>query len=171
MCYSKQKESPIRPRAGEHPTTNAIAFCPSLRTKRRFYIETARPSPMTAKKGWRKYSSKSIQHLSNASLPLSSITHIVSHRKSVKSMFHSPRIRFQADPSVVAIVFRGKGDFDGVLKKLCECGRGREHGRRNKMRRASFLYQVYTETMDGTVRMGGIGWDTEERARTVGEYR
>lgn len=62
-------------------------------------------------------------------------------------MFSSPRIRFQVDPgsSVVAIVFRGKGDFDGVFEEVVSVEA--EHGRR-KMRRARVLYQVYTETME-----------------------
>uniref|UniRef100_A0A6M2EQK7 Vacuolar protein-sorting-associated protein 36 n=1 Tax=Populus davidiana TaxID=266767 RepID=A0A6M2EQK7_9ROSI len=63
------------------------------------------------------------------SIPLSSVTHIFSPNKSIKSMFHSPRIRFQVSMHsrsfVVTLVIRGKGDIDGFLTKFWDCWRGR----------------------------------------------
>ncbi|WCJ41433.1 Vacuolar protein sorting-associated protein 36 [Euphorbia peplus] len=62
-------------------------------------------------------------------IPLSSITHIFSPKKSLKSIFHSPRIRFQASLNsksvVVTVVVRGKGDSDGFVAKFWESWRGR----------------------------------------------
>ncbi|KAF9675056.1 hypothetical protein SADUNF_Sadunf10G0191800 [Salix dunnii] len=63
------------------------------------------------------------------SIPLSSVTHIFSTKKSIKSMFHSPRIRFQVSihsrSVVVTLVIRGKGDIDVFLTKFWDCWRGR----------------------------------------------
>ncbi|KAJ6983702.1 LOW QUALITY PROTEIN: vacuolar protein sorting-associated protein 36-like [Populus alba x Populus x berolinensis] len=63
------------------------------------------------------------------SIPLSSVTHIFSPKKSIKSMFHSPRIRFQVSVHsrsvLVTLVIRGKGDIDGFLTKFWDCWRGR----------------------------------------------
>lgn len=99
-----------------------------------------------------------------SSVPLAAITHIFSHKKSIKSMFHSPRIRFQADPGsvVVTIVFRGKGDFDGLLTKFWECWRGRaweaeEEKRESETSRSgsgTVAQGLYGN--DGTVRMVGL---------------
>ncbi|XP_009122551.2 LOW QUALITY PROTEIN: vacuolar protein sorting-associated protein 36 [Brassica rapa] len=98
-----------------------------------------------------------------SSLPLSSITHIFSHKKSIKSMFHSPRIRFQVDSVVVVtVVFRGKGDFDGFLTKLWECWRGRawEEDEKSESEASSgsgagtVAQGLYGN--DGTVRMVGL---------------
>lgn len=63
-------------------------------------------------------------------LPLSFLTHIFSTKKSVKTLFHSPRVRFQAslDPSksvVMTVVMRGKGDTDAFLAKFWENWRAR----------------------------------------------
>ncbi|AED90804.1 Vacuolar protein sorting-associated protein 36 [Arabidopsis thaliana] len=98
-----------------------------------------------------------------SSIPLSAVTHIYSHKKSIKSMFHSPRIRFQADPGsiVVTIVFRGKGDFDGFLSKLWECWRGRaweeeekSESETSKSGSGTVAQGLYGN--DGTVRMVGL---------------
>ncbi|XP_065868691.1 vacuolar protein sorting-associated protein 36 isoform X2 [Euphorbia lathyris] len=60
---------------------------------------------------------------------LSLVTHIFSNKKSIKSIFHSPRIRFQVSLNsksvVVTVVARGKGDSDGFLSKFWESWRGR----------------------------------------------
>lgn len=63
-------------------------------------------------------------------LPLSFLTHIFSTKKSVKTLFHSPRVRFQASlhPSksvVMTVVIRGKGDTDAFLTKFWENWRAR----------------------------------------------
>ncbi|XP_010423516.1 PREDICTED: vacuolar protein sorting-associated protein 36-like [Camelina sativa] len=99
-----------------------------------------------------------------SSIPLAAVTHIFSHKKSIKSMFHSPRIRFQADPGsvVVTIVFRGKGDFDGFLTKFWECWRGRAWDEEDKSEAetsrsggsATVAQGLYGN--DGTVRMVGL---------------
>ncbi|KAM7266008.1 hypothetical protein ACFE04_003691 [Oxalis oulophora] len=65
------------------------------------------------------------------SISLSAITHIFSStKKSIKSMFASPRIRFQASTAdsksvVITIVVRVKGDFDGFLEKFWDCWKGK----------------------------------------------
>ncbi|XP_010452394.1 PREDICTED: vacuolar protein sorting-associated protein 36-like [Camelina sativa] len=99
-----------------------------------------------------------------SSIPLAAVTHIFSHKKSIKSMFHSPRIRFQADPGsiVVTIVFRGKGDFDCFLTKFWECWRGRAWDEEDKSETetsrsggsATVAQGLYGN--DGTVRMVGL---------------
>uniref|UniRef100_A0A1J3IRH5 Vacuolar protein-sorting-associated protein 36 n=1 Tax=Noccaea caerulescens TaxID=107243 RepID=A0A1J3IRH5_NOCCA len=91
-----------------------------------------------------------------SSVPLAAITHIFSHKKSIKSMFHSPRIRFQADPGsvVVTIVFRGKGDFDGLLTKFWECWRGRAWEAEEEMRESET-----SRSGSGTVAQGLYGND------------
>nr|GMC91061.1 vacuolar protein sorting-associated protein 36 [Ipomoea batatas] len=71
-------------------------------------------------------------------VPLASITHIFSAKKSIKAMFASPRIRFQAsaDPQgrieergsksvVITLIIRGKSDVDSFLEKFWEAWRGR----------------------------------------------
>ncbi|XP_010491021.1 PREDICTED: vacuolar protein sorting-associated protein 36 [Camelina sativa] len=99
-----------------------------------------------------------------SSIPLAAVTHIFSHKKSIKSMFHSPRIRFQTDPGsiVVTIVFRGKGDFDGFLTKFWECWRGRAWEEEDKSESetsrsggsGTVAQGLYGN--DGTVRMVGL---------------
>ncbi|CAL9229195.1 unnamed protein product [Arabidopsis halleri] len=98
-----------------------------------------------------------------SSVPLAAVTHIYSHKKSIKSMFHSPRIRFQANPGsiVVTIVFRGKGDFDEFLTKLWECWRGRaweeeEKSESETSRSGSGTVAQGLYGNDGTVRMVGL---------------
>lgn len=78
---------------------------------------------------------------SNAvAIPLAAITHIFSSKKSIKSMFASPRVRFQVTTTgegivdkngnksmVVTLVCRGKSgpDPDVFVGKLSEAWRGR----------------------------------------------
>ncbi|KFK24932.1 hypothetical protein AALP_AA8G043700 [Arabis alpina] len=102
---------------------------------------------------------------SNSSVPssvsLAGVTHIYTHKKSIKSMFHSPRIRFQASSVVVTIVFRGKGDFDGFLTKFWECWRGRAWEEEEKVesevsRSGSGTVAQGLYGNDGTVRMVGL---------------
>ncbi|XP_051124051.1 vacuolar protein sorting-associated protein 36 [Andrographis paniculata] len=72
-------------------------------------------------------------------IPLSSIQHILSTKKSIKSMFHSPRIRFQVSATpegrvsekggpksfVIMLIVRGKADVDSFVGKLWDAWRGR----------------------------------------------
>uniref|UniRef100_A0A7N0T6J6 Vacuolar protein-sorting-associated protein 36 n=1 Tax=Kalanchoe fedtschenkoi TaxID=63787 RepID=A0A7N0T6J6_KALFE len=74
-------------------------------------------------------------------IPLASVTHIFAHKKSLKSMFATPRVRFQVrvsaegcvaeesggsvSSSVITIVMRGKGDLDVFISKFWEAWRGR----------------------------------------------
>ncbi|PPD75394.1 hypothetical protein GOBAR_DD27664 [Gossypium barbadense] len=105
---------------------------------------------------WLPSSSASTPTCASA-IPLAAISHIFSSKKSLKSVFHSPRIRFQVlvsstgrvfDPGsgsgsssgsgsrsvVVTAVIRGKGDCDGFLVK--------------------FWDRLYSS--DGSVRMVGV---------------
>ncbi|KAL1201410.1 Vacuolar protein sorting-associated protein 36 [Cardamine amara subsp. amara] len=98
-----------------------------------------------------------------SSVPLAAITQIFSHKKSIKAMFHSPRIRFQANPGsvVVTIVFRGKGDFDDFLTKFWECWRGRAWEEDEKIESETSRAGPGTGAQglygnDGTVRMVGL---------------
>ncbi|KAJ4720497.1 vacuolar protein sorting-associated protein 36-like [Melia azedarach] len=80
----------------------------------------------------------------SVAIPLSAITHIFSSKRSLKSVFHSPRIRFQvsvtgdnrildSDPVrvtnthsvVITVIVRDKGDWELFLAKLWESWRGR----------------------------------------------
>ncbi|XP_038990810.1 vacuolar protein sorting-associated protein 36-like isoform X2 [Hibiscus syriacus] len=93
-------------------------------------------------------SSSATTPTSASSIPLAAISHIFSSKKSLKSVFHSPRIRFQVlvssdgrvfDPGsgsgssigsgsrsvVVTAVVRGKGDCDGFLVKFWDSWRAR----------------------------------------------
>ncbi|XP_022885069.1 vacuolar protein sorting-associated protein 36 isoform X2 [Olea europaea var. sylvestris] len=71
-------------------------------------------------------------------IPLSTIQHIFSTKKSIKSMFHSPRIRFQVSTTpeghvsekglkslVITLILRGKTDIDSFLGKFWDAWRGR----------------------------------------------
>ncbi|KAJ0102109.1 hypothetical protein Patl1_05799 [Pistacia atlantica] len=83
-----------------------------------------------------------------AAVPLSAITHILSSKRSIKSVFHSPRFRFQVPVTgdnrvaetapdsvpgrntgsksvVITAVVRGKGDWEVFVAKLWECWKGR----------------------------------------------
>ncbi|XP_012852887.1 PREDICTED: vacuolar protein sorting-associated protein 36-like, partial [Erythranthe guttata] len=72
-------------------------------------------------------------------IPLSAIQNIISNKKSIKSMFHSPRIRFQVSATqdgrimenggrnsvAITLVVRGKTDPDSFVGKFWEAWRGR----------------------------------------------
>ncbi|XP_059312319.1 vacuolar protein sorting-associated protein 36 isoform X2 [Lycium ferocissimum] len=63
-------------------------------------------------------------------IPLSSITQILSVKKFIKSMFASPRFRFQASFGekgmvVITLIIRGKGDIDSFVEKFWETWRNR----------------------------------------------
>ncbi|XP_028103093.1 vacuolar protein sorting-associated protein 36 [Camellia sinensis] len=75
---------------------------------------------------------------SASAIPLSAISHIFSTKKSIKSMFASPRVRFQVSSNaqgrvddkgsrltVITLVLRGKSDPDSFLAKFWEAWRGR----------------------------------------------
>ncbi|KAI3894695.1 hypothetical protein MKX03_031625 [Papaver bracteatum] len=84
-------------------------------------------------------SSSSTSSASAISIPLGAVTHIFSPKKSIKSMFASPRIRFQVSVStagkveekgsrsmVITLVFRGsKSDPDTFVTKFWEAWRAR----------------------------------------------
>ncbi|KAG6680530.1 hypothetical protein I3842_13G047200 [Carya illinoinensis] len=110
---------------------------------------------------------------SAVSLPLSSVSQIFSSKKSLKSMFHSPRVRFQASlnpgPRSVAItiVMRGKGDCDAFLGKFWENWRARAWEKESESTRsgrggdsqsgsgsANVSGGLYTR--EGAVRMVGV---------------
>ncbi|CAA0831456.1 Vacuolar protein sorting-associated protein 36 [Striga hermonthica] len=71
-------------------------------------------------------------------IPLSAVQHIFSTKKSIKSMFHSPRIRFQVSATAegaiaengglkslaITLIVRGKTDPDPFLAKFWEAWRG-----------------------------------------------
>lgn len=62
-------------------------------------------------------------HLRGASLPLSSIAHISPPKKSLKTMFASPRIRLQLlipQQPTISLVFRGQSNPDPFFAKLAE---------------------------------------------------
>ncbi|KAK4406523.1 Vacuolar protein sorting-associated protein 36, partial [Sesamum angolense] len=75
----------------------------------------------------------------SAFVPLSVVQHIFSAKKSIKSMFHSPRIRFQVSATpegrvavsggpksvVITLIVRGKTDPDSFLGKFWDAWRGR----------------------------------------------
>ncbi|KAL6989775.1 Vacuolar protein-sorting-associated protein 36 [Sarracenia purpurea var. burkii] len=71
-------------------------------------------------------------------IPLSAVSRIFSSKKSIKSMFASPRVRLQVSATpegsvdergsrsmVITLVLRGKSDWDSFLGKLWEAWRGR----------------------------------------------
>ncbi|BFG20814.1 hypothetical protein CerSpe_070880 [Prunus speciosa] len=112
---------------------------------------------------------------SASAIPLAAITHIFSAKKSIKSMFASPRLRFQLSVSpegwvsdsgsgsrsvVVTVVVRGKGDLDAFLNKFWDSWRGRAweivHEQAGSdvasgSRSTSGMY-----TREGAVRMVGV---------------
>lgn len=65
---------------------------------------------------------------SAVAVPLAAVNHIFSSKKSIKSMFSSPRVRFQVSfrsggglrSAVVTIVIRGKGDHEVFVSKFWE---------------------------------------------------
>ncbi|RAL49030.1 hypothetical protein DM860_001350 [Cuscuta australis] len=71
-------------------------------------------------------------------IPLSAVTHIFPLKKSIKAMFASPRIRFQASAGpqgqvqergsksmAITLIVRGKSDVESFLEKFWEAWRGR----------------------------------------------
>ncbi|XP_004306435.1 PREDICTED: vacuolar protein sorting-associated protein 36 [Fragaria vesca subsp. vesca] len=137
-------------------------------------------------------SNSSSQGASSA-IPLASISHIFTSKKSLKSIFASPRIRFQLSVSpdgrvaksgsgsrsvVVTVVVRGKGaDLDLFLTKFWDNWRGRAwetgnadvtSGSDSVSGSTSGLY-----TKEGTVRMVGVSgilrkeqemWETTDKS-------
>ncbi|XP_045800465.1 vacuolar protein sorting-associated protein 36 [Trifolium pratense] len=113
---------------------------------------------------------------SASSVPLASISHIFPHKKSLKSVFASPRVRFQVSPSpergvatagsrsvVVTVVVRGKGDCDAFVAKFWENWRARAWEESEKaMSSSSNVAAVAGSSSsgiyssDGTVRMVGV---------------
>ncbi|MED6124207.1 hypothetical protein PIB30_056861, partial [Stylosanthes scabra] len=127
---------------------------------------------------WLRDSSSPNSSAGAFAVPLAAISHIFSHKKSIKSMFASPRIRFQVSltpdgrvsgngsRSVVAtIVVRGKGDCDAFLAKFWENWRARaweddgpapgsSSGSNSASASAPATIGIYSS--DGTVRMVGV---------------
>ncbi|CAJ2657187.1 unnamed protein product [Trifolium pratense] len=113
---------------------------------------------------------------SASSVPLSSISHIFPHKKSLKSVFASPRVRFQVSPSpergvatagsrsvVVTVVVRGKGDCDAFVAKFWENWRARAWEESEKATSSSSNVAAVAGSSssgiyssDGTVRMVGV---------------
>ncbi|KAK7313677.1 hypothetical protein VNO77_38867 [Canavalia gladiata] len=123
---------------------------------------------------------------SAAAVPLASISHIFSHKKSLRSVFASPRVRFQVSASgsrsvVVTIVVRGKGDIDAFLAKFWDNWRARaweeaESGSSSGPNAAATATTSSTSgiySSDGTVRMVGVSgilrkeqemWESTDRS-------
>ncbi|KAH9769324.1 vacuolar protein sorting-associated protein 36 [Citrus sinensis] len=126
-------------------------------------------------------------------IPLSVITHIFSSKRSLKSVFHSPRFRFQvsatpdnrildSDPGrvtglrsvVITVVVRGKGDWELFLSKMWECWRGRAwETTPSETGPASASASASLYASDGLVRMVGVGgllrkeqemWESTDRS-------
>ncbi|KAL5061895.1 hypothetical protein RYX36_023632 [Vicia faba] len=114
---------------------------------------------------------------SSVAVPLASISHIFPHKKSLKSVFASPRVRFQVSPSpergvaasgsrsvVATVVVRGKGDCDAFVSKFWENWRGRAweesesatSSSSNAAARAASTSSSGIYSSDGTVRMVGV---------------
>ncbi|KAB2634155.1 vacuolar protein sorting-associated protein 36-like [Pyrus ussuriensis x Pyrus communis] len=114
---------------------------------------------------------------SASAIPLAAITHIFAAKKSIKSMFASPRFRFQLSVSpegrvpdsgsgsrsvVVTVVVRGKGDLDAFLSKFWESWRGRaweigdEPGSSDAVSGSGSASSSGLYTREGTVRMVGV---------------
>ncbi|WVZ01828.1 hypothetical protein V8G54_022634 [Vigna mungo] len=111
-------------------------------------------------------------------VPLAAISHIFSVKKSLRSVFSSPRVRFQVSLSpegrveavgsrsvVVTVVVRGKGDCDAFLAKFWENWRARaweEAGSGSSNAAATTAETATTSSSggiyssDGTVRMVGV---------------
>ncbi|XP_047167825.1 vacuolar protein sorting-associated protein 36-like isoform X2 [Vigna umbellata] len=113
-------------------------------------------------------------------VPLAAISHIFSVKKSLRSVFSSPRVRFQVSLSpegrveavgsrsvVVTVVVRGKGDCDAFLAKFWENWRARawEEAGSGSSNAAAATATAETATTsssggiyssDGTVRMVGV---------------
>ncbi|TKY68481.1 Vacuolar protein sorting-associated protein [Spatholobus suberectus] len=130
---------------------------------------------------------------STSAVPLAAVSHIFSHKKSLRSVFASPRVQFQVSLSpegrVAAsgsrsVVVRGKGDCDAFLTKFWENWRARaweEAGSGSSSgwnavaaavaATATSLSGIYSS--DGTVRMVGVSgilrkeqemWESTDRS-------
>lgn len=109
---------------------------------------------------------------SAVAVPLAAVNHIFSSKKGIKSMFSSPRVRFQVSfPSagvsrsaVITIVIRGKGDHEVFVSKFWENWRARawEHDNNNKDSSSSSASGPSSTgsggfySSEGTVRMVGV---------------
>ena len=112
-------------------------------------------------------------------VPLAAVSHIFSVKKSLRSVFSSPRVRFQVSMSpegrvaavgsqsvVVTVVVRGKGDCDAFLAKLWENWRARaweDAGSGSSNAAATAAAETATPSSsggiyssDGTVKMVGV---------------
>ncbi|GAV87458.1 LOW QUALITY PROTEIN: EAP30 domain-containing protein, partial [Cephalotus follicularis] len=110
----------------------------------------------------------------SASIPLASITHMFSPKKSIKSIFTSHRIRFQVTATdsrsvVIKVVVRGKVDWDGFLGNVWDCWRGRAWETFDTSERPCASGGLY----DGSVRMVGVAgilrkeqemWETTDKS-------
>ncbi|XP_057453372.1 vacuolar protein sorting-associated protein 36 [Lotus japonicus] len=114
----------------------------------------------------------------SSAVHLAAISHIFPHKKSLKSVFASPRVRFQVSPSpeggvaasgsrsvVATIVVRGKGEFDAFVAKFWENWRARawEEAESGQSSGANVAATAATSSSsggiygrDGTVRMVGV---------------
>lgn len=125
-------------------------------------------------------------------IPLGAISHIFTPKKSLKSMFASPRVRFQLSLSsdgrvtdsgsisrsvVVTIVLRGKGDSDVFLSKFWECWRVRAWELQSEPNSSSGSGSNTSSSgmfsSDGTLRMVGVSgilrkeqesWESTDRS-------
>ncbi|QCD85809.1 ESCRT-II complex subunit VPS36 [Vigna unguiculata] len=127
-------------------------------------------------------------------VPLAAISHIYSVKKSLRSVFSSPRVRFQVSLSpegrvtavgsrsvVVTVVVRGKGDCDSFLAKFWENWRARawEEAGSGSSNAAAAAETATTSSSggiyssDGTVRMVGVSgilrkeqemWESTDRS-------
>ncbi|GAV69594.1 LOW QUALITY PROTEIN: EAP30 domain-containing protein, partial [Cephalotus follicularis] len=122
---------------------------------------------------WFSSSSSSAAPPVSASIPLASITHIFSPKKSIKSIFTSHRI-FQVTATdsrsvVIKMVVRGKVDWDGFLGNVWDCWRGRAWESFDTSERPCASGGLY----DGSVRMVGVAgilrkeqemWETTDKS-------
>ncbi|XP_028807563.1 vacuolar protein sorting-associated protein 36 [Neltuma alba] len=125
-------------------------------------------------------------------IPLGAISHIFTPKKSLKSMFASPRVRFQLSLSsdgrvtdsgmisksvVVTIVMRGKGDSDVFLSKFWESWRARAWELQSEPSSSSVSGSNTSSSgmfsSDGTLRMVGVSgilrkeqesWESTDRS-------
>ncbi|KAF5446392.1 hypothetical protein F2P56_032024 [Juglans regia] len=111
---------------------------------------------------------------SAVSLPLSSVSHIHSSKKSLKSIFHSPRVRFQASlnpgPRSVAItiVMRGKGDCDAFLGKFWENWRARAWEKESESEITRSGRGGDSQSKSGSANVSGGFYTREGALRMVG---
>ncbi|KAI9077457.1 hypothetical protein K1719_040576 [Acacia pycnantha] len=125
-------------------------------------------------------------------IPLGAISYVFTPKKSLKSMFASPRIRFQLSLSsdgrlnasgsisrsvVVTIVIRGKGDSDVFLSKFLESWRSRAWELQSEPSSSSVSGSNTSSSgmfsSDGTLRMVGVSgilrkeqesWESTDRS-------